>query len=228
MSEISLEKVRKNIDRVHSDIEQACAKSDRSPNEIELLAATKYVETDQMGLLSDAGVRLVGENRAQDLLKRKERWGERFTWDFIGNLQSRKVKLILPEVRLVHSVCTNSVVSQIERWADDAVRVLLAVNVAGEESKPGILIEDVDRFIESVSQCQRLHIEGLMTMPPLAESPESSRRYFSELRDLAHRLDRSWSPEHEFKVLSMGTSQDYRVAIEEGATIIRLGSTLVR
>ncbi len=219
--------MRRNLDRVYADIEMACSKSGRSPDEIEVLAATKYVGIDQTGLLSDGGVELVGENKVQDLLKRKERWGGRFTWDFIGNLQSRKVKLILPEVRLIHSVSTKSVVSQIEHWAEDTSNVLIAVNVAGEESKPGIMVADVDRFVESASQCQRMRIVGLMTMPPLTESPESSRKYFSELRELAQGLSRSWSPKHEFNVLSMGTSQDYRVAIEEGATIVRLGSTLV-
>ncbi len=227
LHELTAETVRRNLDRVKADIKVACSKSDRSPDEIEVLVATKYLGIDQFGLLSEAGVRVIGENRAQDLLERRERWGEHFTWDFIGNLQSRKVKLILPEVRLIHSVCTSSVVSQIERCADTTTNVLLAVNVAGEESKPGLMVSDVDRFVESASQCQRMHIVGLMAMPPLTESPESSRRHFLKLRELAQGLSRSWSPKHEFDVLSMGTSQDYRVAIEEGATIVRLGSTLV-
>jgi pyridoxal phosphate enzyme (YggS family) len=196
------------------------------PEEVELLAATKYVPADALGTLAEAGVRLVGENVAADLEAKQELWGDRFTWDFIGHLQSRKTRIVLPRVRLIHSVESESVMRQIDRHATDQARVLLEVNVAGEESKYGVPLPAVDGFLEIAAQFEALHFVGLMTMAPLAASPEDARPYFSALRTLAERLTDAWAPRHEFSVLSMGTSQDYEVAVEEGATICRLGSVL--
>jgi pyridoxal phosphate enzyme (YggS family) len=207
-------------------IASACRRAGRDPGEVELLAATKYVPLEAMGVLADAGVRLVGENVAADLVAKQDRWGDRFTWDFIGHLQSRKTKLVLPRVRLIHSVSSDSVMRQIERLADTPARVLLEVNVAGEESKEGIATADVDRFLESAAGYGQVSFAGLMTMPPLASRPEEARPCFSALRELAERLRSQWSPRHDFSILSMGTSQDYEVAVEEGATICRLGSVL--
>lgn len=226
MFEVEVEKVSSNLKRVQEKIAEACSESGRSVDDVEILAATKYVDIGQLGALADAGVEHLGENRAADLIEKKSRWGDTFTWDFIGNLQSRKVKLILPEVRLIHSVCTDSALAQIDRWAGGPVVILIEVNVAREQSKPGLLEEDIDQFIENASKSERVHISGLMAMPPLADSAESSRRYFSLTRELSERLSRKWSPRHSFVTLSMGTSQDYQVAIEEGATIVRLGSVL--
>jgi uncharacterized pyridoxal phosphate-containing UPF0001 family protein len=191
-----------------------------------LLAATKYVPAEMLGALADAGVRLVGENTSAALEAKQARWGERFTWDFIGHLQSRKTKDVLPRVRLVHSVSSESVMRQIERHATEPARVLLEINVAGEESKYGVPPQEVDRFLQTASQFESVRFAGLMTMPPLAQDPEDARPYFSALRELAGRLTAAWSPRHEFSILSMGTSQDYEVAAEEGATICRLGSVL--
>jgi len=133
---------------------------------------------------------------------------------------------VLPRVRLIHSIESESVVRQIDRHATEQARVLLEVNVAGEESKYGVHPDAADRFLEAATQCEGVRFVGLMTMPPLAASPEDARPYFAALRVLAERLTRDWSPRHEFSVLSMGTSQDYEVAVEEGATICRLGSVL--
>ncbi len=228
MFEVTLEAVQNNLSRVRADIEGACAKSDRHPDEVELLVATKYVGVEDMGVLAEAGLDLVGENRAQDLIEKKRRWGDILSWDFIGSVQSRKVRDILPEVRLIHSVCSDSVVSQIESKANREVMALLQVNLSRESSKAGLDVRDLDSFIEKASRCEHLNFGGLMTMPPLAESPELNRRYFSALRERAQKLTGSWSPRHEFSTLSMGTSQDYAVAVEEGATIVRLGSALLR
>lgn len=182
--------------------------------EVEILVATKYVPLEEMGKLAEAGVRLVGENRQQDLAAKHDRWGDAFEWDFIGNLQSRKVKQVLPLCRLIHSVATDSVVSQLEKHATPEAEVLVEVNVAGEEGKGGVAPEDLTGFIE---RCP-VRVAGLMTMPPFSPDPEHSRPYFARLAELAaaHGLPR----------LSMGTSQDWRVAAEEGATIIRLGHAL--
>jgi pyridoxal phosphate enzyme (YggS family) len=183
---------------------------------VELLVATKYVPLEQMGKLAEAGVRLVGENRQQDLAAKHERWGEAFEWDFIGNLQSRKVRQVLPLCRLVHSVATDSVLAQLQKHATPETEVLVEVNLSGEEGKGGVDPEELPAFVE---RCPA-RVSGLMTMPPFSEDPERSRPYFARLAELAaaNGLDR----------LSMGTSQDWRVAVEEGATIIRLGHVLFR
>ena len=197
-------KIRGNLERVR----------ERVGPDVEILAATKYVPLEEMAALADAGVELVGENRLQDLEEKRERWGEEFTWDFIGNLQSRKVKRILPLVRLIHSVASDSVLEQLGRHGTPETEVLVEVNVAGEESKGGIAASELGAFIE---RCP-VSVVGLMTMPPFSTDPEDSRPAFVRLAELAagHGLSR----------LSMGTSQDWEVAAEEGATILRLGTSL--
>ena len=182
--------------------------------DVEILAATKYVLPDEMGKLAEAGITLVGENRLQDLEAKRERWADAFEWDFIGNLQSRKVKSILPLVRLIHSLATESALEQLGRHAGPETAVLIEVNLAGEESKGGV---EPDALGDFIARCPA-RVEGLMTMPPFASDPEASRPHFARLAELAG--------EHGLPRLSMGTSQDWRVAVEEGATIIRLGSVL--
>jgi PLP dependent protein len=184
------------------------------PAGVEVLVATKYVPLEEMGRLAEAGVRLVGENRQQDLAAKHERWGNAFSWDFIGNLQSRKLKQVLPLCRLIHSVATDSVLDQLGKHAGPDTEVLVEVNVSGEEGKGGVEPEALPAFIE---RCP-VRVAGLMTMPPFSPDPEGSRPYFARLAELAaaNGLTR----------LSMGTSQDWRVAAEEGATIIRLGHAL--
>lgn len=182
--------------------------------EVELLAATKYVPLEEMGALAEAGVELVGENRLQELEAKHERWGDAFAWDFIGNLQSRKVRRILPLCRLVHSVATDSALEQLGRHGSAQTEVLIEVNVAAEQGKAGIAPEQLGDFIE---RCP-VRVSGLMTMPPFSTDPEDSRPHFARLAELA--------AEHGLTRLSMGTSQDWPVAIEEGATIVRLGTAL--
>jgi PLP dependent protein len=223
---LSPERVGARLRGVEERVARACERAGRSPADVELLAAIKYVPVDGLGTLAEAGVRLVGENVAADLEAKQERWGDRFTWDFIGHLQSRKTKAVLPRVRLIHSVESESVMRQIERHARAPARVLLEVNVAGEQSKHGVLSREVDRFLEAAAQFEMVRFAGLMTMPPLATDPEEARPHFAALRELAGRLAERWAPRHSFGVLSMGTSQDYEVAVEEGATICRLGNVL--
>jgi PLP dependent protein len=218
--------VRTRLAEAEGRIARACERAGRAREEVEILAATKYVPIDMLGALAEAGVRLVGENTAADLEAKQDRWGDRFTWDFIGHLQSRKTSIVLPRVRLIHSVASESVLRQIERHATAPARVLLEINMAGEESKSGIAPAEADSFLETASRYERVRFAGLMTMPPLAADPEEARPWFSALRELAARLSTSWSPHHDFSVLSMGTSQDYEVAVEEGATVCRLGTAL--
>jgi pyridoxal phosphate enzyme (YggS family) len=201
---LEADRLRANLERVR----------ERAGKGVEVLAATKYVPADEMGALAEAGISLVGENRLQDLEEKQERWRDAFTWDFIGNVQSRKVKGILPRVRLIHSVASDSVLRQLERHAGEETEVLVEVNVAGEETKGGIAPGELASFVE---RCP-VRVSGLMTMPPFSTEPEDSRRPFRRLAELAR--------EHGLEGLSMGTSQDWEVAIEEGATILRLGTTL--
>jgi uncharacterized pyridoxal phosphate-containing UPF0001 family protein len=196
------ERVRRNLEAVR----------ERIGTEIEVLAAVKYVEAGDLPALAEAGIELVGENRAQELLAKQDAHGELFTWDFIGQLQSRKVKDIAPHVRLIHSLASESAMRQLEECP--AKEVLIQVNVAGEEGKAGIEPAELGDFI---AQCP-VPVTGLMTMPPFVERPEDNRRHFARLAELA--------AEHGLSRLSMGTSQDYEVAAEEGATIVRLGSVL--
>jgi uncharacterized pyridoxal phosphate-containing UPF0001 family protein len=187
---------------------------ERAGEEVEILAATKYVPLEEMGTLGEAGLTLVGENRQQDLVAKHERWGDAFAWDFIGSLQSRKVKQLLPLCRLIHSVASDSALAQLERHGTPETEVLVEVNVAGEEGKAGIAPADLGAFVE---RCP-VRVGGLMTMPPFSRDPEDSRPHFARLAELA--------ADHGLARLSMGTSQDWPVAVAEGATIIRLGTTL--
>jgi len=201
--------VRANLERVREEI----SGTGRDPAEVEILAAVKYVALEELGVLADAGIALAGENRAQDLEAKAQAHPE-LTWDFIGHLQSRKVKQVLPLVRYVHSVASDSVLRQLERHATPETEVLVEVNVAGEADKSGVAPADLD---DVIARCPA-RVVGLMTMPPLAADPEDSRRWFAALAELAG--------EHGLRHLSMGTSQDYVVAVQEGATIVRLGTTL--
>jgi uncharacterized pyridoxal phosphate-containing UPF0001 family protein len=204
--DIDPERVRANLERVRAEA---------GPS-VEVLVACKYVPVEEMGALAEAGVSLVGENRLSDLEEKRDRWGSSFEWDFIGNLQSRKVRDVLPLVRLIHSVSTDSVIEQLGKHADPGAEVLIQVNVAGEEGKGGVSVEDLARMIE---RCP-VKVAGLSTMPPFANDPEASRPHFAKLAELAG--------EHGLERLSMGTSQDWAVAVAEGATTIRLGSILLR
>ena len=202
------EAVRGNLERVRERI----AAAGRDPAGVEICAATKYVPADELPALAEAGVDLVGENRAQELLAKREAHGALFTWDFIGALQSRKVRDVAPNVRLIHSVASDSALRQLERHP--AAEVLVQVNVAEEEGKAGVAPEELGAFLR---RCP-VPVGGLMTMPPFVEAPEDNRGHFARLAELAG--------EHGLERLSMGTTQDYEVAAQEGATIVRLGTVL--
>ena len=201
--------VRANLERVREEI----AGTGRDPGGVEVLAAVKYVALEELDVLAEAGITVAGENRAQDLEAKAAAHPE-LTWDFIGHLQSRKVKQVLPLVRYVHSVASDSVLRQLERHATPETEVLVEVNVAGEADKSGVAPGRLD---DVIARCPA-RVVGLMTMPPLAADPEDSRRWFAALAELAG--------ERGLRHLSMGTSQDYLVAVQEGATIVRLGTTL--
>jgi len=209
-------RVRANVDEVRAEIAEACARAGRDPAGVELLAAVKYVALEELPVLREAGIELVGENRAQEL-ERKAVGVPGFTWDFIGHLQSRKVRQVLPHVRLIHSVGSDSVLRELGKHGDRPP-VLVEVNVSGEEGKSGVAVAQLGEFLARAGEVA--DVQGLMTMPPLAVDPEASRRWFAMLAGLAaaHGLER----------LSMGTTQDFAVAVEEGATIVRVGTRLYR
>ena len=204
-------RVRDRLGRVRDEI----ASAGRDPEDVELLAAVKYVPLEELGVLEEAGITVVGENRAQDLEAKASAHPE-LTWDFIGHLQSRKVRDLLPRVRLLHSVASDSVLRELGKHGTPETEVLIEVNVAGEENKSGI---GPEALADVIARCPA-RVVGLMTMPPVTQDPEDSRRWFAALAELA--------AEHGLRHLSMGTSQDYRVAVEEGATIVRLGTILYR
>jgi hypothetical protein len=202
--------VRGNLDRVRERI----AATGRDPGDVEILAAVKYLPVEELETLAEAGVTLLGENRAQDLEAKAQALPGRFTWDFIGRLQSRKVRDLVGRVRYIHSVASDSALAQLARHGTAQTQVMVEVNVAGEEGKSGIVPAELGAFL---TRCP-VQVVGLMTMPPLTARPEHSRPHFAALRALAE--------EHGLHHLSMGTSQDYLVAVREGATIVRLGTVL--
>jgi hypothetical protein len=220
---LRIERIRENVARVRTEIAAAVHRSpvtrvaqERSGG-VELLAAIKYVARDELPLLAEAGIELVGENRAQELRAKHETHGELFEWDFIGQLQSRRVKEIVPYVRLIHSVASDSALRELDRHralARPELRLLVEVNIAEEPGKAGVEPDRVGEFIAR----SPMPVAGLTTMPPLAAEPDDNRRWFALLRQLAD--------EHALEHLSMGTSQDYAVAVEEGATIVRIGTSL--
>jgi pyridoxal phosphate enzyme (YggS family) len=211
------ERVRAHLAALHEQLSAAARRAGRDPGAVEVLAATKYVLSEDLPALATAGVRLVGENRAQDLAAKFADHGELFEWDFIGVLQSRRVRAIVPYVRLIHSVGSLSALRELDRHralARPGLEILIEVNVAREPGKAGIAPEELDPYVER----SPVPVAGLTCMPPLAADPEDSRRWFAALRELAaaRGLTR----------LSMGTSQDFAVAVEEGATIVRIGTRL--
>jgi PLP dependent protein len=196
---VSPDAVRANLERIRAEV---------GP-EVTIVAATKYVAFEDMAALAEAGVEVVGENRAQDLERKHAAYGDSFRWHFIGHLQSNKAKLVDDLCELVHSLASESAARRL------TIPALVEVNLSGEPSKSGVAPEQLPDLLAAYP-----HVRGLMTMPPAADEPEESRPYFGRLRELAGA--------HGLPELSMGTSQDYRVAVEEGATLIRLGSILFR
>jgi PLP dependent protein len=195
--ELSPDHVRASYERIREEL---------GP-EVTIVAATKYVGADELGTLAEAGIEVVGENRAQDLEAKHARYGNTFRWHFIGHLQSRKAKTVNELCELCHSLASESAAKRL------TIPALVEVNLSGEETKSGVPEKELEDLLSLYD-----NVVGLMTMPPAATDPEDSRSYFRRLRELGER--------HGLRELSMGTSQDYRVAADEGATMVRLGSVL--
>jgi len=211
---LNAELVRANLASVRGRIDRAAARAGRDAAEVEILVAVKYAGVEDIDTLVAAGVSLAGENRAQDLIEKSARAAGRLRWHFIGALQSRKVRLIVPHVELIHSVASDSALIELGRHAPDGFEILVEVNVSGEQGKAGIAPHELDAFIAR----SPVRVVGLMTMPPQTADPLRSRVHFAALAALAR--------ERGLRTLSMGTSQDFEVAVEEGATIVRIGTIL--
>lgn len=219
--------LRAVLDEAREQLDEAAARAGRPPGSVELVLAGKYVPAAETEALIAAGVGVVGENRLQDLRARRAVAGDRLTFDFIGHLQRNKVRDVLPAVRLLHSLDSARLAAEIASRAEGPARVLVEVNVAEEPTKGGIVPPRLRAFVEDVSEHPDLVIGGLMAMPPLHTDAELSRPYFAAARRLAEDLSTEWRGRHDFRDLSMGTSQDYLVAAEEGATMVRVGRGLL-
>jgi len=224
------EKIGDRLARVREDIAEALQKSGRGPDEVRILVATKYYEPEQIVTLAEAGIDLLGENRAEDLVRKQEIFGDRFEWHFIGHLQRRKAKIVVPRVSLIHSVDSVRLIQEITKRVPegDAAEVLFQVNVSGEESKYGVSEDQVEALLEVAAGTEgRVRARGFMTLAPPVERAEDIRYVFAKLRAIRDRLRQSWSPHFDLSELSMGMSGDYAVAVEEGATLVRIGRMLI-
>jgi len=221
--------IRDRLTGVRENIERALERSGRQGEEVRVLVATKYYAPEQLSALAEAGVDLVGENRAEDLRGKQERFGNSFEWHFIGHLQRRKAKVVAPRVTLVHSVDSVRLIEELAKRAPEAgIDILVQVNVADEESKYGVSEEELEPILEAAAATERrVRARGFMTLAPLVDDPEDVRYIFAKLRTIRDSLRESWSPHFDLSELSMGMSGDYEVAVEEGATIVRIGRMLI-
>ena len=219
-------------DRLHAVRErmiEALRKSGRGPDEARILVASKYYTVEQIAALADAGVELLGENRAEDLLEKQETFGDVFEWHFIGHLQRRKVKQVAGRVTLVHSVESTRLIEELAKRApEEGIEMLIQVNVSGEGAKYGVEEAEVEPLLWAAAKTEgKVRARGFMTLAPLVERAEDVRYVFAKLRAIRDRLKDSWSSHFDLSELSMGMSNDYLIAIEEGATIIRIGRAMI-
>lgn len=221
--------IRERLARVRDRVAKALERGGRGPDEARVLVASKYYSPDQIQALAEAGADLLGENRAEDLVDKQAIFGDRFEWHFIGHVQRRKARIVAPRVDMIHSVDSVRLVEELgKRAPEGGIEVLFQVNVSGEESKYGVPEGEVEGLLEAAAETDRRVIaRGLMTIAPLVEDPEQVRYVFAKLREIRGRLQRSWSPHFDLSELSMGMSGDYEVAVEEGATLVRIGRTLI-
>jgi pyridoxal phosphate enzyme (YggS family) len=229
MTPLTESRIQDRLAVVEERIADALHRSGREPEETRILIATKYYEADQLSALLGAGVGLVGENRAEDLIRKQEVFGDAFEWHFIGHLQRRKVREVVPRVSLIHSVDSAKLITELEKRAlEDGVDVLLQLNVSGEDSKYGVAEDEVEPLLEVAARSEgRVRARGFMTLAPLVEDPEDVRYVFAKLRAIRDRLRQNWSPHFDLSELSMGMSGDYAVAVEEGATLVRIGRKII-
>lgn len=219
--------VKAGVAATQQQINDACVRVGRDPGGVEIVAAIKYLAIEDLPLLHAAGIRRVGENRTDQLVAKQDAYGDLFTWDFIGHLQSRKVKEIVGRVALIHSLFTESTADQLQTRSLEPQDVLVEVNVDGDPDKDGVAPSGLDGLLERLAGQSNIRVQGLMTMPAFVTEATASRPAFRALRELAEQASQRWAGVHQFAQLSMGTSQDFPVAVEEGATLVRAGSVLL-
>ncbi|CAA9435586.1 MAG: UPF0001 protein YggS [uncultured Rubrobacteraceae bacterium] len=223
------ERISERLEAVRWGVREALNESGRGPDETRILVASKYYTLEQMGALAGAGVEIVGENKVEDLLRKQEAFEDAFEWHFIGHLQRRKARDVVSRVTLIHSVDSVRLVEELAKRApEEGVEVLVQVNVSGEESKYGVREDEVDPMLEVIGETEgKVRARGFSTLAPLVEQAEDVRYVFAKLRTIRDRLKNRWSSRFDLSELSMGMSNDYRVAVEEGATIVRIGRALI-
>lgn len=214
---------------MREEIAAALERSGREDSGARLLVASKYYSPEQISMLAEAGVDLLGENKAEELAEKQARFGSDFEWHFIGHLQRRKARDVVSRVSLIHSVDSERLIGELAKRAPESgVEVLLQVNVSGEEAKYGVSEGEVERLLEAAASTEgAVRVRGFMTIAPQVEDPEDVRYVFAKLRAIRDSLRGMWNPHFDLSELSMGMSGDYQVAVEEGATLLRVGRTLI-
>lgn len=221
--------IRERVEAVRVRISEAAVESGRRPEEVRFLVASKYYEPAQIGALGEAGIELLGENKTEDLVRKQDLFLDAFEWHFIGHLQRRKAREISGRVTLVHSVDSKRLIEELEKRAPEGgMEVLLQVNVSGEESKYGVGEGEVEGLLEAAAGTGgKVRVRGFSTLAPLVADPEDVRYVFAKLGAIRDRLRPGWRPHFDLSELSMGMSNDYSVAVKEGATIVRIGRALI-
>ncbi|MEA1936262.1 MAG: YggS family pyridoxal phosphate-dependent enzyme [Thermodesulfobacteriota bacterium] len=221
--------VRDNIKKVRDDIAEAALRSGRKASDIRLMAVTKTVDDERIMAAIEAGVDIIGENYVQEARRKIEKMGKNVEWHMIGHLQSKKSKYAVRLFDMIHSVDRIKLAGELDKrsnMAECLTKILIEVNISGEETKSGVRKEDAITLVKDISTLENLSVQGLMTMPPWFDDPEDARPYFVTLRELRDRIVEENIPNVEMNELSMGMSGDYRVAVEEGATIVRIGTSI--
>ncbi len=228
MEKLSASEFDRNYEEICARVARAAERSGRKASEITLLAATKTVDVDTINYAIEKGITHIGENRVQEFLPKEEKIVP-VRRHFIGHLQTNKVKDIVTKVELIHSVDSLRLAREIQKMAerfDTQMDVLLEVNVGGEESKSGLRPDEVEETLREMAQFSRVHVKGLMAIPPICDEPEQNRKYFQQMRNLFLDIGSKKIDNSSMEILSMGMSDDYEVAIEEGATLVRVGTAL--
>ena len=227
--EVTGEVLERRLAHVRDEIDAALDRSGRGPSEARLLVASKYYSPEQVSMLKEAGIGLLGENKTEELAEKQERFGDEFEWHFIGHLQRRKAKEIVGKASLIHSVDSERLIGELAKRAPEpGTEVLLQVNVSGEEAKYGVEEGEVERLLEAAASTDgAVGVRGFMTIAPEVEDPEDVRYVFAKLRTIRDSLRGAWASHFDLSELSMGMSGDYPVAVEEGATLLRVGRTLI-
>lgn len=228
--QVTREDIRSRVEGVKEKVGEALERSGRGQDEARILIASKYFTTEQIHELKGTGIDLLGENRSDDLIRKQELFGDDFEWHFIGHLQRRKARDVVPRVSLIHSVDSVRLIGELrKRSPETGIDLLIQVNLSGEESKYGVEEEQIEELLDAAAETDGLvRARGFMTIAPLVEQAENVRYVFTKLREIRDRLRPSWSSHFDLSHLSMGMSGDYEVAVEEGATLVRIGRTIIQ